>query len=118
MNHNNDNITRAIDRLHQQNTFAETLTPPSIPIPPSGLTKPRCPGSRSCPWCGQSSLLPSGYYGEACCPHCKRKFDIPYDCYWELAPVYKLFAPQGRTLRAHKGLRRGLAYDLRERFYW
>jgi hypothetical protein len=35
-----------------------------------------------------------------------------------LAGVYKLFSPQGRTLWAYKGLRRGLAYDLRERFYW
>jgi len=35
-----------------------------------------------------------------------------------LAGVYKLFASKGHMAWAHQGLRGGLAYDLRERFYW
>jgi hypothetical protein len=35
-----------------------------------------------------------------------------------LAPVYKLFASKGHMTWAHQGLREGLAYDLRKRFYW
>jgi len=42
--------------------------------------------------------------------------EVPLD--QPLAGVYKLFASKGHMAWAHQGLRGGLAYDLRERFYW
>jgi len=34
-------------------------------------------GALICPHCLLSSPWPAGFFGEACCPHCKQKFDVP-----------------------------------------